>query len=52
MDKAKREMEQELHRKLDEDCGKKLIYRMARESDEDSEDVIAGSGIKDMNGKL
>ena len=52
MDKIKREMEEELYRKLDEDCGKKLIYKMAQESDEDSKDVQTGSVIKDKNGKL
>ena len=31
VDKAKREMK--LYRKLDEDCGNKLIYKMAREKD-------------------
>ena len=30
---TKREMEEELNRKLDEDCGKKLIYKMAQESE-------------------
>ena len=45
-------MEEELHRKLNEDCGKKLIYEMARERDEDSKDVIVGSVIKYKNGKL
>ena len=45
-------MEQELYRELDEDCGKKLIYKMARERNEDSKDVITGSVIKDKKGKL
>ena len=51
-DKAKSEMEEELYRELDEDCGKKLIYKMTQESDEDSKDVKTGSVIKDKNGKL
>ena len=29
VDKAKREMEEELYKQLDKDCGKKLIYKMA-----------------------
>ena len=29
-------MEEELYRQLHEDCGKKLIYKMAQERDEDS----------------
>ena len=53
MDKAKREMEEELQRrKLDEGCGKQLTYKMAQERDEDSEDVTTGSLTKDKNGKL
>ena len=36
VDKAKKEMEEELHRQVDEDCGKKLIYKMTQERDEDS----------------
>ena len=39
VDKAKREVEEELYRKLDEDCGKKMIYKMAQERDEASKDV-------------
>ena len=31
VDKAKREMEEELYRQLDEGCGKKLTCKMARE---------------------
>ena len=37
VDKANWEKEEELYRKLDEDCGKKLIYKMTQERDEDSE---------------
>ena len=42
----------ELNRQLGEDCGEKLVYEVAREQDEDSKDVTAGSAIKDKNGKL
>ena len=52
VDKAKSEMEEELCRKLDEDSGKKIIYKMAHERDEDSKDVKAGTVIKDRNRKL
>ena len=52
MDKVKMEMEQELYRELDEDYGKKLIYKMARERNKDSKDIITGSVIKDKKGKL
>ena len=52
MGKPKREMEEELHRKLSEDCGKKLIYKMAQERDEDMKVVKTGSIVKYKNGKL
>ena len=51
-DKAKREMEEKLYRKLDEDCEKKLIYKMAQERGEESNDVKTRSVIKDKNGNL
>ena len=46
VDKAKKEIKEELYRKLDEDCGRKLTYKMAQERDEDSKDVKTGSVIK------
>ena len=52
VDEAKREMEEELYKTLDEDCGKTLILKMAQERDEDSKDVKTGSVIKYKNGKL
>ena len=50
LDKAKRKMEEDLYRQIDEDYGKKLICKMAQERDEDSKDVNTGSVIKDKNG--
>ena len=47
MDKANREMDEGLNRKLDEDFGKQLIYKMTRDRDEDSNDAKTGSVIKD-----
>ena len=44
-------IEEELCRKLDEDCGKKLIYKMARERNGESKDVKTGSVIKNKNGE-
>ena len=41
-DKAKREIKEELHRKLDEDSWNISIYNMARERDEDSKGAKAG----------
>ena len=45
-------METDVHSKLDEDGGKKMIYKMARNRDENSKDVKGGTVIKDINGKL
>ena len=39
VDRARRSMEAELYRKLDEDGGKKLIFKMARDRTEDGRDV-------------
>ena len=44
--------EEELYRKLDEDCGKKMIFKMARGRTEDGRDVKRGAVIKDNNGWL
>ena len=41
-----------LYRKLDEDGGKKMIFKMARDSTEDGRDVKRGAVIKDNNGRL
>ena len=49
-EETRREMEEELYRKLDEGCGKKLIYKMARKRDEDSKGYK--NWITDKNGKL
>ena len=45
-------MEEELYRNLDDNCGKKVIYKMTQETDEDSMDDKTGSVIKDKKGKL
>ena len=46
-------MEEELYRKLDEDGGKKMTFKMARGITEDSRDVKRGAVIKDnVNGRL
>ena len=45
-------MEEKLHRKCNDGSGKKMIYKMARERNEDSKDVKAGTVIKYRNGKL
>ena len=52
VDKARRDMEADVYSKLDEDGGKKMIYKMARDRDENSKDVKGGTVMKDRNGKL
>ena len=52
MDRARRSMEEELYRKRDEDGGKKMIFKMARDRTEDGWDVKRGKMIKDNNGRL
>ena len=52
VDKARQKMEEELYKKLDEDGGKRMIYKMARDRNEESKDVKRGSVIKDKNGTL
>ena len=45
-------MEADVYSKLDEDGGKKMIYKMARDRDENIKDVKGGTVMKDRNGKL
>ena len=45
-------MEEELYRKLDEDGGKNMIFKMARDRTEDGRDVTRFAVIKDNNGRL
>ena len=52
VDIARRCMEEELYRKLDEDGGKKMIFKMAGDRTEDGRDVKRGAVIKDNNGRL
>ena len=52
MDRARRSMEEELYRKLDEDGGKKMISKMVRDRTKDGRDVKRGAVIKDSNGRL
>ena len=52
VDRARRSMEKELYRKLDENGGKKMIFMMARDRTEDGSDVKRGAVIKDNNGRL
>ena len=40
------------HRRLDEDCGKKMIFKMARYRTEDGRDVKRGAVIKDNYGRF
>ena len=52
VDIARRSMEEELYRKLDEDGGKKKIFKMAWDRTEDGRDVKRGAVIEDNNGRL
>ena len=52
VDRARRSMEEELYRKLDEDGGKKMIFKMARDRTEDGRDVKRSAVIKANNGRL
>ena len=52
MDRARRSMEEELYRKLDEDGGTNMIFKMAQVRTEDGRDVERGAVIKDNNGRL
>ena len=52
VDRARRSMEEELYRQLDDDGGKKMIFNMARDRTEEGRDVKRSAVIKDNNGKL
>ena len=45
-------MEEEMYRKLAEDVGKNMIFKMTRDRTEDGRDVKIGAVIKDNNGML
>ena len=45
-------MEEEQNRKLDDDGGKKMIFKMARDRTEEGREVTRGAVIKDNNGRL
>ena len=52
MDKARNDTEADVYTKLDEDAGKKMMYKMAGHRNEYIKDVKGGTFIKDRNGKL
>ena len=52
VERARRSTEEELYRKLDEDDGKQMIFKMARDITEDGRDVNRGAVIKDNYGRL
>ena len=52
VDRARKGTEEELYRKLDEDDGKKRLFKMARDRTEDGRDVNRGAVIKDNSGRL
>ena len=52
VDRARRSLEEELYRKLDQDGGKKMIFKMAWDRTEEGRDVKRGAVIKHNNGRL
>ena len=48
--RARGSMEEELYRKRDEDGGKTMIFKMARDRTDDGRDVERGAVIKDNKG--
>ena len=52
VDRARRSMVEEPHRKFDEDGGKKMIFKMARDRTEDGRHVKRDAVIKDNNRRL
>ena len=50
--KARRSLEEELYRKLDEDTGNKMKFKMARDRMGDGRDVKRCAVIKDNKGRL
>ena len=52
MDIARRSTDEELYRKLDEDGGKQMILKMARERTEDGREMKSGAVIYDNNERL
>ena len=52
MDIARRSTDEELYRKLDEDGGKHMIFKMARDRTEDGREMKSGAVIYDNNERL
>ena len=52
MAKARKERENDLYIQLKEDCGKKRIYKLAKDREVESKDVRGGTVLKDKDGKL
>ena len=50
--KARKERDSTLYHQLEEDGGRKLIYKLAKERDENSTDVKGGSSLKDTEGRV
>ena len=52
VDRARRSMEEELNRKLDEDRRKNMIFKMARDRTKDGRNVKTGAVINNNYGRL
>ena len=52
VDRARMSMEEELYRKLDEDGGKNMIFKIAHNRTEDGRDLQRGAVFKDNYGRF
>ena len=52
VDRVRRSMEEELYRNLDEDGGKKNIFKMVRDITDEGRDAKRGAVIKDNNERV
>ena len=52
MDKVRNDMEEEVYKKLEEDGGRKMIYKLAHDRDEGGKDMKRGVVIEDGGGRL
>ena len=52
VDKARRDKQVDVYSQLDEGGGKKMVYKMGRDKNENSKVVKGGKMIKEINGKL
>ena len=49
---ARRKLEDNLYNQLEQDQGQRLVYKLAKDRDEDAKDIRGGAVMKDNNGSL